>query len=65
MTLEEMKKELRAVQEKQQNAFMEDLLDRVNNLCEKANKKDYEPTKEEKEMFGYIVTIIDNMKEWF
>ena len=44
-----------------QNAFMDDLLNKVETLCNKANKRSYEPTDHEREQFGKIVVIINNM----
>lgn len=65
MTKEELKAEMRRVQEETQNEFIDRLLDQVRNLVEKAILKDYEPTIHEKEVFATIVAIIDNMKTWF
>lgn len=65
MTLEEMKKLQRELQEQQQNDFINKLLDAVKNLCEKANKKDYEPTDYERRAFCEIYNIINNMCKWF
>lgn len=65
MTLEEMKRLQRELQEQQQNGFINNLLDAVKNLCDKANKKDYIPTDHERRTFNEIYNIINNMSNWF
>ena len=64
-TLEEMQKAMKAIKEKQQNEFIDKIVEMINLLCEKANKKDYEPTQHEKEMFNHIYVVISNMNNWF
>lgn len=61
----ELERQIKANKEKQQNDFIDKLEENVNWLLEKANRRDYEPTQHEKEVFGRIATIIDNMKNWF
>lgn len=53
------------LQELQQNDFINDLLEKVECLLEKANRKNYEPTDYEREQFRKIATIINNMNNWF
>ena len=65
MNLEEIKRLLKANQEKLQNNFIDDILEKVEFLLEKANNKSYEPTDYEREQFGKIATIIKNMSNWF
>lgn len=65
MTLEEMLKLSNQLREEQQEEFMKKLVEMVENLAEKANKKDYHPTNNEREMFRQIYTIINDMNNWF
>ena len=65
MTKEELKRQLRANQEQIQNEFIDKILDSVEFLLEKANRRDYKPTDYEREQFGKIYTIITNMNNWF
>lgn len=65
MTKEEVVKRLRESQEQIQNEFIDKILDSVEFLLEKANRRDYEPTDHEREQFGKIYTIITNMNNWF
>ena len=65
MTKEELAKKLKENQDKAQNEFIDKLLEMVEYLCEKANRKDYVPTEHEFRTFGLIVRIIKNMNEWF
>ena len=65
MEMKDLQEEMRKLQEEAQNEYIDKLLDIVENLCEKANKNNYEPTEHEREMFGKIVTIITNMSKWF
>ena len=65
MNLQEIKEQLRANQEKQQNDFIDSILEKVELLLEKANRKTYEPTDYEREQFGKIAVIIKNMTNWF
>ena len=65
MTKEEIMKRLRESQEQIQNEFIDKILDSVEFLLEKANRKDYEPTEHERQQFGKIYTIITNMNNWF
>lgn len=64
-TVEEMQKAINEIKEKQQNEFIDKLGEMVDLLCEKANKKDYEPTQYEKEIFNHIYIVISNMNSWF
>ena len=65
MTKEEIKRQLRENQEKMQNEFIDKILDSVEFLLEKANRRDYKPTDYEREQFGKIYNIINNMVRWF
>lgn len=49
----------------QQEEFISSILDSVQMLNEKANRKDYKPTIRERKTFEMIYTIITNMKNWF
>lgn len=63
--LKEMKKDYDKLIKEGQLLYAEKVLEMVKNYCEKANKKDYDPSNEEREVFGEIVKIVNNMKEWF
>lgn len=67
MNAEELKEEMRKVQEKMQNEFIDKLLDSITWLSEKVNEKDYEPTSHEREVFSQIINIIvtNNMIDRF
>lgn len=65
MTIEGLKRKMRENQEDAQNKFIDDLLDRVQYLCDKANKRDYEATQHERIVFNEIKKIIDSMSTWF
>lgn len=65
MTKELLQQKMKEVKDKMQNDFIDDLFDRVQNLCEKAIKKDYEPTEHERIIFNQIRIIITNMQDWF
>lgn len=64
-TREELEQQLRANQEAMQEMAMANILDAVEALSERANRAGYEPTLKEREDFGKIHTIIDNMDKWF
>lgn len=63
--LQEWQEKFKIIKEKEQNGYIDRLYDMVDNLCTKANEKDYAPTAYERAQFANIVEIIDNMKEWF
>ena len=65
MTKEECEEQLRKNRETMQEQFMEKILNDISYLNEKSNQKDYEPTDKERNMFGQIVTIVNNMNKWF
>ena len=65
MTKEELQKLIRENNEKIQNQFIDKILDDVQFLCEKANRKDYEPTEYERTKFYEIYIIVNNMMKWF
>ena len=65
MTLEELKAEMRKNAEKQQNQFIDKLVEQIEFLCEEANRKDYVPTDCEREQFAKIVAIVTDMNNWF
>ena len=52
-----------------QEAMQDNAIDRlasdVEDLLNRANKKDYVPTLHEKQKFDYIVGILTNMSKWF
>ena len=62
MDLQEQIKKLKA---DTQNKFVEMVESNIDWWIEKANKKGYEPTQEEREAFGRIVTKLVNMQKWF
>ena len=63
--LQKMQLELKRVNDKTQNDFINKLKNDIDWLCEKANQKGYEPTEHERVIFNEISIIIDNMKKWF
>ena len=63
--LEELQKRYRASLDQAQNDFIDKIYNDVEWLCEKANRKNYEPTQHERDTFGQIYTIIANMNKWF
>lgn len=65
MNLQELQQQLRENQEKMQNNFIDGILEKVEILLEKANRKNYAPTDYEREQFRKIATIIKNMSNWF
>ena len=65
MNFQEMQKQLQKLKDEQQNKFIDNLKEMVNNLCEKANQKDYRPTIHERETFEEVRAILNNMKDWF
>ena len=64
-TKEQLMEEIRKLQDENQDRFIDELLEKVSYLCEKANYKSYQPTVHEKEAFSRIVAIVDSMKGWF
>lgn len=58
MTLEEMQKRMKELEDKQQNDFIDKLSDMIDHFIEKVSKKDYEPTPHEKKVFFQIYTNI-------
>lgn len=60
-----MQKQLQKLKEEQQDKFIDNLKEMVNNLCEKANQKGYQATIHEKQTFEEIRTILNNMADWF
>ena len=65
MTKEELQQAIRKNQEIIQNQFINKILDDVQFLCEKANRKDYEPTEYERTKLYEIYIIVNNMMKWF
>lgn len=65
MNVDELKKAIRVIQEKEQDEFINKLKNDIDWFLEKANAKDYEPTEHERIVFNEIKTIIDNMNKWF
>ena len=63
--LEELLKAQKELNDKIQNEFIDGLVDKVEILLERANKKGYEPTEHERECFSRIYKIIVNMNQWF
>lgn len=62
---EKLEKEIQEHKQKMQLDFTTDLLDRIEHYNNKALKKDYEPSNEERIQFNIMVNIFNNMKEWF
>ena len=65
LTKEVLEKMMRETKDKQQNEFIDKLYEMVDNLCEKANKKVYQPTDHERKVFRKIYNIITAMNNWF
>jgi hypothetical protein len=65
MNLQELKERQKELKDQMQNEFIERLLDNIEHLVEKANRKDYEPTEHERVTFNKIYNIIVNMSKWF
>lgn len=65
MNENEIKAKLKEIEEQNQNNFIDKLLNNVEYLLEKANRKEYQPTQHEREQFSKILTIINNMNNWF
>lgn len=65
MNIEEMKAYQKKLKEEHQNKYINNLLEMVENLLEKSNKKDYEPTEHEKRTLQQIYNIISDMVKWF
>ena len=59
--LEEMKKHKQNMQLK----FTTDLLDRIEHYSEKAIKKDYVPSTEERLQFEKMLNVLNGMDKWF
>lgn len=64
-TREELERQLRANQEAMQERAMANLLEAVEFLSDRANSPYYEPTDKEREDFGKIRAIIDNLAKRF
>ena len=65
VTREDLEEQLRANRNAMQEKAMADILDAVEFLNERASRADYEPTDKEREDFGKIHTIIDNLDKRF
>lgn len=65
MTIKELQRQMKETKDKMQNEFIDKIYDSIEHLSNKANKKDYEPTQHEREVFNKINTIISNMMKWF
>lgn len=66
-TREELEQQLRANQEAMQEKAMANILEAVEFLNERASREGYEPTEKEREDFGKIRDIINDMSwllEW-
>ena len=63
MTREELQKKMKETQDKMQNDFIDKLYDEIEYLLEKFNRKDYEPTEHEREVFNKIHIIINNINK--
>lgn len=61
LMLEEMKKHKQNMQIK----FTTDLLDRIEHYSEKAIKKDYVPSTEERLQFEKMLRVLNGMDKWF
>lgn len=64
-TKEEILAEMKRIREVEQDKFIDKIVNDVEFLNEKANRKDYEPTLHEKQQFERIHTIVTNMAKWF
>lgn len=56
--------ELRKLEEKRQEEFINKLFDMVENYAEKTNKSAYKPTDKERAVFGRIVNIVNNINKY-
>ena len=63
MTLDEMQKEMRKLEEAQQDRFIDNLKEMVDNLCEKLNKKSYNPTIHEYQTIKKIRAMLDDIED--
>lgn len=63
--LEKLQAQLKANNDKMQNDFIDKIVADIEWLCEKSNRKDYEPTEHEREQLAKIITIVNNMNQWF
>ena len=51
--------------QQQQLEVVKKIYDSLDHLGRIAIKKDYQPSNEEREMFGKIVHMVNNMNNWF
>lgn len=65
MQEEEIRKQLRMIEEENQNKFIAKIYDDIQHLAEKSIRKTYVVTDYERYMFNNIVMFVNNMKEWF
>ena len=65
MTSKEMQNKMREFQEKQQNDFIDSLVEKVELFIETVIKKDYEFTGHERVQFCKIAALVKQIDEWF
>lgn len=65
MNLEEMQKQLQKLKNDQQDKFIDNLKDMVDNLYTKSLLSDYKPTNHERVTFEYIRETLNQMLKWF
>lgn len=65
MQEEEIRKQLRKIEEDNQNKFINKIYEDILYLAEKSIKKTYVVTDYERNVFDNIVMFVNNMKEWF
>ena len=56
--------ELRKLEEKRQNDYINKLLDMVENYADKTNKSAYKPTDKERQIFGRIVKLVNAINNY-
>lgn len=61
--IEMMQQKMKEIKEQNQEKFMKQLLDYVQNFAEKSLKKDYDMTINEKMMFEQVCAIIKNLEK--
>ena len=64
-TREELERQLRASKNAMHEMAMANILDAVEALSERVERAGYEPTDKEREDFGKIRAIIDNLAKRF
>lgn len=65
MSKEELAKEMLKTKQEHQLKMMQELVDKVEHLGEKAIKTSYIPSVEEKLLFDKLVHLINGIAKWF